>query len=76
MDSTLLISRSVGRFLSGTLISRVTGFLRDMAMAACFGSSPAIAAFLMAFRFANLPRSLFGEGEMHAAYVPTYERLR
>ena len=49
---------------------------RDLTMAAAFGGHPAVAAFFVAFRFANLPRRLLGEGAMHSAFVPRFEALR
>ncbi|MBS0622477.1 MAG: murein biosynthesis integral membrane protein MurJ [Verrucomicrobia bacterium] len=58
------------------MLSRISGMVRDMAMAASFGAHPAVAAFFLAFRFANLPRRLLGEGAMHSALVPYFERLR
>lgn len=75
-DSPKAVSRSSTSFLTGTLLSRMSGFGRDMAMAFVFGSQPAIAAFLMAFRFANAIRRLFGEGNIPAAFVPHFEALR
>src|SRR5262245_54603859 len=76
MDSTQHIARSAARFLSGTLVSRLSGLLRDMLMAAAFGSSAAIAAFFVAFRIVNLPRRLLGEGALHTAFIPQFEQLR
>lgn len=75
-DSTKLIFSSAKRFFSGTLISRVSGLGRDIAMAYAFGTGPAVAAFLVAFRFAHLLRRLFGEGAMQAAFVPLFEHMR
>ena len=60
---------SVGIFV---LFSRVFGFLRDMAMAAFFGSSPAMDAFVVAFTVPNLFRALFGEGALSASFVPVF----
>ncbi|MFI5333715.1 MAG: murein biosynthesis integral membrane protein MurJ, partial [Chlamydiales bacterium] len=68
--------RSAFHFLSGTLLSRVTGLLRDLSMAWCFGSHPALAAFMVAFRFSNLVRRLFGEGQMANGFIPHFETLR
>jgi putative peptidoglycan lipid II flippase len=68
------VTRSASRFFSGTAISRATGFGRDLITAAAFGAHPALAALMIAFRFANLPRRLLGEGAMHSAFVPAYER--
>lgn len=75
-DHPHTISRSALAFLSGTSLSRITGLGRDMAMAFCFGSHPVIAAFMVAFRFSNLFRRLFGEGQMPAGFVPYFEASR
>lgn len=75
-DSSETIISSARRFFSGTVISRAAGLAREVAMAAVFGISPSVAAFWMAFRFAHLTRRLFGEGALHAAFVPHFEGLR
>lgn len=75
-DTTRSIFRSAASFFSGTMLSRITGMLRDMSMAYAFGTSSAIAALLVAFRFAHLLRRLFGEGAMQTALVPHFEELR
>lgn len=70
------LTRSTARFFSGTLLSRITGLLRDIAMAIAFGDHPAVGAFMVAFRFSNLFRRLFGEGALQATLVPHFEGLR
>lgn len=75
-DTTHSIFRSAARFFSGTMLSRVTGLLRDISMAYAFGTGSAIAAMLVAFRFAHLLRRLLGEGAMQTALVPHFEELR
>lgn len=75
-DTTHTILRSAKRFFSGTMLSRISGMLRDMSMAAAFGVDASVAAFLMAFRFAHLLRRLLGEGAMQAAFIPHFEGLR
>jgi putative peptidoglycan lipid II flippase len=75
-DSVSAVSRGARHFISGTMLSRISGLLRDLVMAAAFGSSSSVAAFLMAFRFSHLPRRLFGEGAMHSAFIPQFEALR
>ena len=55
-----------------TLLSRVLGLVRDMAMAALFGSGVVMDAFVLAFMVPNLFRRLFGEGAMGAAFVPVF----
>lgn len=75
-DTPKTILKSSYAFLSGTFLSRLTGLGRDTSMAAVFGSHPAIAAFMVAFRFANLIRRLFGEGPLPAGFIPHFESLR
>jgi putative peptidoglycan lipid II flippase len=75
-DSIKTISSSAKNFFSGTLLSRLAGLAREIAMAAAFGTIPAVAAFWMAFRFANLLRRMLGEGSFHAAFIPRFEALR
>jgi len=75
-DSTHTIAHSAKRFFTGTAISRLSGLAREVAMAIVFGTHPVIAAFWMAFRFSHLLRRLFGEGALHAAFVPHFEKLR
>lgn len=70
------IIKSAFSFLSGTAFSRVTGLIRDMSMAFCFGTDPAIAAFLVAYRFASLLRRIFGEGALLTSFIPHFESFR
>lgn len=71
-----IIESSSKVFFSGTVLSRLSGLLRDIFTAYAFGSSSAIAALMVAFRFSSLLRRLFGEGALHAAFVPAYEKIR
>src|SRR5260370_22878665 len=64
---------TVGGF---TLASRVTGFFRDVVMAAILGAGPVADAFLVAFRLPNHFRAIFAEGAFSAAFVPAYARIR
>ncbi|MEZ5856405.1 MAG: murein biosynthesis integral membrane protein MurJ [Hyphomicrobiaceae bacterium] len=57
-----------------TLVSRVLGFLRDIALAALLGAGPIAEAFVVAFRFPNLFRRWFGEGAFNAAFVPLFAK--
>jgi putative peptidoglycan lipid II flippase len=57
-----------------TLVSRVTGFVRDIVMAAVLGAGPVADAFLVAFRLPNHFRAIFAEGAFAAAFVPAYAR--
>lgn len=75
-DTTHSIQNSAVRFFSGTLLSRLTGWLRDMALAFAFGTAAPIAAFMTSFRFAHLARRLFGEGSLQNTFIPEFEELR
>ena len=55
-----------------TLVSRVTGFLRDVVMAAILGAGPIADAFVVAFRLPNHFRAIFAEGAFSAAFLPRY----
>ena len=58
-----------------TLVSRVTGFLRDMMLGTLLGAGAVADAFFVAFRLPNHFRTIFGEGAFNAAYVPSYSRV-
>ena len=53
-----------------TLLSRITGVVRDMLIARYFGASVATDAFYVAFRLPNMLRRLFAEGAFQQAFVP------
>ncbi len=53
-----------------TLVSRITGLVREQLIAASFGASGATDAFNVAFRIPNLFRRLFAEGAFSQAFVP------
>ena len=57
-----------------TLLSRVLGFMRDILIAATLGSGWVADAFVVAFRFPNLFRRLFGEGAFNSAFVPIFAK--
>jgi putative peptidoglycan lipid II flippase len=61
---------------SGTLVSRLLGFLRDSMVAALLGAGPVADAFLVAFQLINVVRRLLTEGALNAALVPAYLRMR
>ncbi|MFM7134296.1 MAG: murein biosynthesis integral membrane protein MurJ [Planctomycetota bacterium] len=58
-----------------TIVSRVTGLVRDAGLARAFGVGPLMDAFSFAFMIPNLFRRLFGEGALSAAFVPRYAEL-
>ncbi len=64
---------TVGGF---TLLSRITGFARDVMLAAVLGAGPIADAFFVALRLPNHFRAIFAEGAFNAAFVPAYARIR
>src|ERR1700689_4980365 len=63
---------SVGGF---TLLSRITGFARDILMAWILGKTMLSDAFIVAFLFPNYFRAIFGEGTINPAFLPRYAAL-
>jgi putative peptidoglycan lipid II flippase len=63
---------SVGGF---TLLSRITGFARDMLTAWILGASAYSDAFYVAFTLPNYFRAIFGEGTINPAFLPRYAAL-
>jgi putative peptidoglycan lipid II flippase len=61
---------------TGTLASRLLGFLRDSLVAALLGAGPIADAFLAAFQLVNVARRLLAEGGLNAALVPAWLRVR
>jgi putative peptidoglycan lipid II flippase len=59
-----------------TLVSRLTGFIRDIMLAAILGAGPVADAFFVALRLPNHFRAIFAEGAFNAAFVPAYARVR
>lgn len=55
-----------------TLLSRLTGFIRDVVIAAIMGVGAVADAFFVAFRIPNHFRAIFGEGAFNNAFLPAY----
>lgn len=68
--------RSAATVSSLTLISRITGLVRDILIARSFGAGPLSDAFWVAFRIPNLLRRLFAEGAFSQAFVPILNEVR
>jgi len=64
--------KRVGTVSGFTMLSRVTGFLRDVVLAWVIGAGPIADAFFIALRIPNHFRALFAEGAFNSAFVPTY----
>jgi putative peptidoglycan lipid II flippase len=70
----LLTATSVVGFM--TLLSRITGLARDIALSSWFGSGIVMDAFTVAFKIPNLLRRFFAEGAFSQAFVPVISEYR
>ena len=61
---------------SMTLISRISGLLRDVVFANFIGASLMADAFYVAFRIPNFFRRIFAEGAFSQAFVPVLSEYR
>lgn len=59
-----------------TLVSRITGLIREQLVAGLFGASSLTDAYQVAFRIPNLLRRLFAEGAFSQAFVPVLAATR
>ena len=59
-----------------TLLSRLTGFVRDILIAAVLGSGAVADAYIVAFLLPNFFRRVISEGAFNAAFVPIFARRR
>jgi len=62
--------RAAGQIGFYTLLSRMTGLVRDIVIGSVFGAGSSADAFFVAFRIPNLLRRVVGEGATAAALVP------
>lgn len=68
------VTRGAATVGAATLVSRLLGFLRDIALANFFGAAGATDAFFVAFRIPNMFRRLLGEGRgaFVSAFIPLF----
>ena len=57
-----------------TMASRVSGFIRDIMIAAFLGTGPVAEAFFVAFRLPNMFRRFFAEGAFNMAFIPLFAK--
>ena len=74
-DARGQVVRSASTITPLTLLSRVTGYLRDKAVAVTIGASMRTDAFVVAFRIPNMLREIVGEGAMSSAVIPVYAEV-
>jgi putative peptidoglycan lipid II flippase len=68
--------RSAATVSGITLLSRITGLVRENLTATIFGASAFTDAFFVAFRLPNLLRRMFAEGAFSQAFVPMLAAAR
>jgi putative peptidoglycan lipid II flippase len=68
--------RTVSTISGMTLLSRITGLVRESLKAAIFGAGVQMDAFEAAFRLPNILRRLFAEGAFSQAFVPILAEYR
>ena len=57
-----------------TMLSRISGFVRDVVLSNFFGASAVADAFFVAFKIPNFFRRLFAEGAFNIAFVPLFAK--
>src|SRR5256886_7356563 len=67
-------TRATGIVGIAIFCSRVLGLIREVVIAALFGATRNMDAFLTAFRAPNMLRDLFAEGALSTAFVTTFSR--
>jgi putative peptidoglycan lipid II flippase len=68
--------RSASAITPWTLLSRLTGYLREKIVALLFGTSAQTDAFIVAWRIPNMLRDIVGEGAMSSAFIPVYAQIQ
>lgn len=58
-----------------TLISRISGYARDVFVSAHLGTGIAADIFVVMLRLPNLFRTLFGEGALNISFIPLYSEF-
>jgi putative peptidoglycan lipid II flippase len=70
------IAKQGGVVASMTMLSRISGLVRDVVFSYVFGASQLADMFFVAFRIPNFFRRLFAEGAFNQAFVPVLVRFK
>lgn len=76
MSQKSRLLKSIFTNSSGILISRITGFIRDLMTASILGANVYSDIFFIAFKFPNLFRSIFADGAFTQAFIPSYAKSK
>lgn len=74
--TSLNLLRSAATVSGLTLVSRITGLVRETLIATVFGAGPLTDAFFVAQRLPNMLRRMFAEGAFSQAFVPLLAKTR
>ena len=74
-DNTSFFIRGFTQSATLTFLSRISGFMRDIFIAAFLGASVFSDIFLIAFKLPNLFRRITAEGALTSAFLPIYSKL-
>ena len=66
---------AASRVAAGIFVSRLTGLLRERAVAHYFGTGGLVDVWRAALRIPNILQNLLGEGSLSASFIPVYVRL-
>lgn len=69
------IQRNLIDLVTGTFVSRVLGFLRELVTAAYYGTNRAMDLFVIAFTIPTFFRHFLGEDVVERAFLPPFKRL-
>lgn len=75
-DPFVNLLRAAATISGLTLLSRITGLVRETLVAATYGAGPMTDAFFVAFRLPNMLRRMFAEGAFTQAFVPILAQTR
>jgi len=74
--NNIKLIKSIFTNSSGILVSRITGFIRDLMTASVLGANIYSDIFFIAFKFPNLFRSVFADGAFTQAFIPSYAKSK
>jgi putative peptidoglycan lipid II flippase len=66
------LTNRAGRVATGTIISKIFGYIRDMLVANLFGVGMFSDIFYTAFRIPNFFRKIFGESSFSIVFIPIF----
>ena len=71
-----MLLKSIFTNSTGILVSRITGFIRDLMTASILGANVYSDIFFIAFKLPNLIRSIFADGAFTQAFIPSYAKTK